>query len=316
MTLHILHEPPQPELAQRLAELEKTFCYPLGPGRTFRISHGDDYSRFFRAMGEAVSLVVAEENRVLGTLGVALRKLLLPDGRSESVVYLGDLKVLPEARKSLVFFQLAWAAEKWVRNRANVGFGVVMDGTSATPDEYTGRVGIPAGRVLGKVLVWRIPCSDAAAIRPEAQFIADPDRVLSCYRRLSRSRYASVGSHPEVRSEMPLIWLLHPSGQACGLVEDTRKAKWLWADDGSEMQSAHLSYFAFSSLEAAVELLHAAMQQAALAHYPALFVSIADSDHAALDRAFQCPEVIVAPATIYGHGLDDDLAWNINTSEI
>src|SRR5437867_9963421 len=109
MTLHILREAPDDKLSAALAEFELQFTYPLGPGRTFRISHGDDYPRFFRAMGEAVSFVVTNQDCVLGTLGVAIRRLLLPDGFEPTVAYLGDLKVVPRARKSMVFLQLVGA---------------------------------------------------------------------------------------------------------------------------------------------------------------------------------------------------------------
>ena len=40
-----------------LARFEEQFTYPLGPGRTLRISHGDDYPRFFRAIGDAACFV-------------------------------------------------------------------------------------------------------------------------------------------------------------------------------------------------------------------------------------------------------------------
>src|SRR5262249_11759480 len=42
-------------------------------------------------------------------------------------------------------------------------------------------------------------------------------------------------------------WLVTSEGQACGLFEDTRRGKRLIADDGSQLISAHLSYFAFAT---------------------------------------------------------------------
>src|SRR5262249_24261001 len=145
------------------ADFETQFTYPLGPGRTFRISHGDDYPRFFRAMGQAASLVVADGDKVLGVLGVAVRPLLLPEGKEIAVAYFGDLKVDGASRKGFVYLRLAWAADAWLKGRASVGFGVVMDGTSATPDAYTGGFGIPAARVLGNTLIWQFPCWDVSS---------------------------------------------------------------------------------------------------------------------------------------------------------
>src|SRR5882724_3251162 len=95
----VLQEAPTTELARALAEFETQFTYPLGPGRSFRINHGDDYPRFFRAMGEAASCVVLDNDKVLGVLGVAVHPLLLPDGKEIKVAYFGDLKVDRAAHK-------------------------------------------------------------------------------------------------------------------------------------------------------------------------------------------------------------------------
>ncbi len=317
MTLHLLCATPSPELSSALAEFEKQFTYPLGPGRSFRISHGEDCSRFFRAMGEpGVSIVLEERGRVLGTVGVAVRQLLAPDGSEIRVIYLGDLKVAPEARTSLAFLRLAWEAERWSRPWSARGFGVVMDGTPVTPDAYTGRAGIPGARALGNVMVWRIPCLEKEATSSSLAFRSSREAISACYRRLSLGRFASLGGKPSERSLMSPQWLCHPSGRACGLVEDTRQAKRLWVDDGSEMCSGHLSYFAFSSVDDAVELLHEATRITGEAGHPALFVAVARNDHGDLARALGQPNTVLAPATVFGGGLDDGAAWNINSSEI
>jgi hypothetical protein len=314
MSLHVLRDAPGPELAGALASFETIFTYPLGAGRTFRISHGDDYPRFFRAMGEARSFVVEESGRVLGALGVAVRRLQFPDGKRQEVAYLGDLKVDPAARRGLVFFRLAWAAQAWLRDKASIGFGVVMDGTRDTPDKYTGHVGIPGVRVLGKTIIWQLRCA-AANDQNDDRFAAGQEQVDECYRKLSRGRYASLGADPAERSQMPPVCLMHPRGSACGLVEDTRRAKRLHDDDGVELRSAHLSFFAFRSPADGVELMHAARRAAAQCGHPALFVALAPDDAQVLEPALEQTEKVVAPATVYGHGLDEGV-WNINSSEI
>ncbi len=76
MKIHRLEAPAPGALAAALETFERQFVYPLGPGRSFRISHGRDYARFFRAIGleRGVSFVAEEDTgEVLGTLGVALR---------------------------------------------------------------------------------------------------------------------------------------------------------------------------------------------------------------------------------------------------
>lgn len=119
-----------------------------------------------------------------------------------------------------------------------------------------------------------------------------------------------------MRSETAPAWLLHPQRLACGMLEDTRRAKRLIADDGSELKSMHLSYFAFEAPDAAAELLRVAVGRASLAGFPALFVSAAAADADSLCRALDQKEAVVAPATVYASGLATGPAWNINTSEI
>jgi hypothetical protein len=221
----------------------------------------------------------------------------------------------PLGGRSFVFLRLARAAQAWLHGKASIGFGVVMDGTRDTPDSYTGHFGIPGVRVLGTILVWQIPCTATDSHHGDEHFLATPKQVADCYRDLSLGRYASPGASPAERSEMPLTWLVHPTRMACGLVEDTRRAKRLHADDGSELRSAHLSFFAFRSSEAGVELLSVAQRQAARFGHPALFVALAPTDAHDLDRAFGNTEKVVAPATVYGHGLDEGI-WNINSAEI
>ena len=83
MTIHELRTAPPPELADALERFEEQFHYPLGSDRFFRISHGEDYPRFFRAMGEGVCFVAERDGEVLGAMGAALRRLALPNRWSE-----------------------------------------------------------------------------------------------------------------------------------------------------------------------------------------------------------------------------------------
>jgi hypothetical protein len=133
---------------------------------------------------------------------------------------------------------------------------------------------------------------------------------------LSRGRYASPGGTPSERSLTPTIWLMHPDGHACGRLEDTRRAKRLTDDAGAEMVSGHLAAFAFRTAEAGADLIRAALPRARAAGLPALFVAVAEADAAALGDALQPLAPVVAPATVFGVGLDIGFPWNINSSEI
>src|SRR5258705_9398947 len=115
MKINQLSGPPSPELASALAEFELPFTYPLGPEKFFRISHGEDYTLFFRAQGEGACFIAEDQGRVVGALGTAIRRLWMPDGGERSAAYFGDLKIAGKARGGAVLVRLARAAEDWLR---------------------------------------------------------------------------------------------------------------------------------------------------------------------------------------------------------
>ena len=314
MIIRSFHEPPEPALAGALAEFERQFSYPLGPGRSFRIEHGADYARFYRAIGDARCFVALDSERVLGVLAVAVRPLLLPDGRTVRAAYIGDLKVCPQARRGTALHRLARAAEVWGRPRAEVAFGVVMDGTAAVPSQYSGRAGIPAFEPVGRLMVLRFPCAEAIPDESRAVTEVSEAEGRDCYSRLSRGRHACPAGAPGERSSLPPTWLVTEDGLACGCLEDTRRAKRLIATDG-EMVSAHLSCCAWADLRAATGLLRAVLGRAAAQGFPALFVSVDARDAADLEGAMSSVGTVRAPATVYAHGLPEG-AWNVNSSEI
>jgi hypothetical protein len=316
MIVHTVSEPPPPALAQALAEFERQFTYPLGPGRSFRIEHGADYARFYRAIGDARCFVAEHQGQVAGVLAAAVRRLLWPDGTEWPAGYIGDVKIAPSFRGGTVLARLFRAAQAWGRERVSGTFGVVMDGTPAVPAAYTGRAGFPAFAAVGKTMVFRFSCPGAPAAGPENRFAVDAARGMECYRRLSLGRLACPVGTPEERSTVAPAWLAHPEGTACGCLEDTRRAKRLVADDGREMVSAHLSCFAWRRPRDGAELLRGALGRAAALGFPALFVAVADSDAAALAAELSDIPVVRAPATIFGDRFSDGCAWNINSAEI
>jgi hypothetical protein len=314
MNVHRVAGPPSPALAAALTLFEQPFTYPLGPGKSFRITHGEDYSLFFRAQGDGCCFVAEHGGQVAGTLGAAIRPLLMPDGTQRRVAYVGDLKIAASARGGMVLARLARAAEGWLRPQVDAAFGIVMGGTTVTPNAYTGRARIPGFQDLGRLMILRV----SGSVDPEpkcAPFLANREAGLACYVRLSAGRYAGPVAEAESRSQITPIWLMNPAGSACGMLEDTRRAKRLITDDGSEMLSAHLSCFAYQRVPAGAELVRVALAQAVRLGFPALFVSVAEQDAPELRAPLQGLEVQPAPAIVYGTGLPAG-AWNMNTSEI
>jgi len=195
-----------------------------------------------------------------------------------------------------------------------VGFGVVMGGTTLTPEAYTGRAGIPGFQESGRLVIFRISGGDGLGADAE-YFLTNRETCLGCYRRLSLGRYACPTGEAEGRSQITPLWLMNPDGSACGMLEDTRKAKRLITGEGLELLSAHLSCFAYNAISAGAELIGVALRQAVRLGLPALFVSMAEPDAQELRASLHDFEVLAAPAIVYGTGLMAG-AWNINSSEI
>lgn len=315
MIVHLLREAPPPSLAAALDAFERQFRYPLGPGRSFRIEHGLDYPRFFRAMGDGVCFVTEQESRVTGVIGVVLRRLSCPDGAEKTVLYIGDLKLDPAARGGRTLLRLAEAVRAWVGTRVDAAYGVVMDRTSTLPPEYSGRLGIPAFGPVASVTILRIPTAGASGLAISARSITIEQGEASAV-ALSPGQYLGIGGDPRERSEAAPTWLLAGDGRACGRLEDTLRAKRLIADDESEMRSAHLSCFAYADVGAGVALLRDACAMAAERGLPALFVAVDPPDADALCTGLQISDVVVAPATVYGTGFEPGASWNISTAEI
>ncbi|GAQ39050.1 MULTISPECIES: GNAT family N-acetyltransferase [Mycobacterium ulcerans group] len=319
-TVHMLQGPPPSGLARALETFEQQFTYPLGPGRSFRISHGADYTRFYRAMGEVARVFVAErDGQVMGTVAAAVRPLRTPEGREQHSAYIGDLKILPAEQGGRTILRLGIAFLKEARKHSHAesrGFGVVMDGTAKTPSEYSGRLGFPNGTEVGHISVLRIPtCQGSDATAAHTAYLVPPAAAAQAYRRWTQGHYAVPAGDATLRSELTPTTLLLPDDSACGLLEDTRQAKRLLTEDG-ELRSAHLSDFAYRNPACGAALLQSALPLAAKHGNPALFVAVPASDTDAFLAHLDIPQTVVAPATIYGTRLAAAPRWTVNTAEI
>ncbi|AWM39275.1 hypothetical protein GobsT_24230 [Gemmata obscuriglobus] len=311
MNVHHLTAAPGADLAAALARFEEQFTYPLGAGRSFRISHGDDYPRFFRAIGDAACFVAERAGEVLGVIGLARTRVRGPGGAERPAIYVGDLKLAPAARGGRALPRLAEAAAACCAGKAERGFGVVMDGTPVTPDRYTGRLGVPPFREVARVTVLRIPAHTA----PGAAWETDEASGRGLFAELSSGHTGTAGGVPEARSQTDPTWLAAPDGSAVGRLEDTRLAKRLIATDG-EMIAAHLSCTGYANHRSLAALLRTACGAAARRGFPALFTAVpadeADPVLAVLDE----PGTVVAPATVFASGFETGCRWQINTAEI
>jgi hypothetical protein len=316
VNIHELKEPPAEWLGKALAQFELQFRYPLGPTRSFRISHGRGYVTFFQAMGEVRVFVAERQGTVLGTLAAVTRWVRFPSGETRRVAYLCDLKVAPDARGGRTLFRLMNA----VRDRLDVpcggmAYATVMEGTARTPSAYTGQLSLPAFETLAAVMILRMPALEASATEGRVQ-ATDAGTVRSSFDRLTKGQFIPLDGAPATRSRVEPAYLALADGGACGVLEDTRRGKQLFDDTGGEMLSAHLSQFAYANVSDAAKFLAGTLRLAKQAGFPALFTAVPPSDAAGIIEQLNVADTLLAPATVYGCGFREKAPWRIDTSEI
>lgn len=303
--------------AAALQQFERQFRYPLGKQGSFRISHGEDYTRFFRAMGEATTLLAERHGTILGVASAALRPLHMPDGSLATVAYIGDVKVEPLARGGRTLWRLMEALKAWIGTRATHALAVVMEGTPVDPRRYTGRVGIPPFAPVAPLAVLEL--REPISFPNESQYreVAS-EHGIACFRNLVGDACWCADGDPSLRSATTPLWLVESGGRACGRLEDTRQAKRLWDDQGQEIRHAHLSHFAWADHESGVRLLSVVLEHALEKGFDGLFTTTsreAGVAFAARQHAFK-----IAPAMVYGAGATAAAApngrWMINSAEI
>jgi hypothetical protein len=309
MKLHTLHEPPPAWLGEALERFERQFDYPLGNSGRFSISHGGDYLPFFSAMGDASVLVAEAGGEVLGTLARVERWMHCTHAapQQRGVHYLCDLKVSPAARCSGLLAHLMLEARRQIEQSGVHGcYGIVMNGTGRRPTDYTGRREIPAFQELAQIAVLRISAGEATAA-PTATAGQEAARAHSS----QRPACILTGGRHELRSLMEPLRIADAAW-----LEDTRRGKRLWTDAGTEMLSAHLSGFHFNDPVQGADILRQALHAAHGSGLPALFAAVPQSMAADLLAEMHGMQVLLAPATIYGHGLESGHDWWVDTAEI
>lgn len=309
-----LDEQPGAELAEALGEFEKRFRYPLGQGRSFWISHGSDYTRFFRAIGQARCFVARRGDEIAGVVSVARCPLRLTSGEVIDASFIADLK-LAKPSDGWTLVRLLREAVPWARvTNQTPGFSVVMGGTARNPTQYTGRLGIPAYEKLAEITILRIP-SDLLPSTQPWQAIT-PNEAAARHVELTPGHFATQGGNHVLRSQVQPHGLLLTSGKACGILEDTRQCKRLFLDDGEELVSAHLSSFGFEDSEDAIQLLAVASAVCREHGIPAFFVSVPSVNCNEILGKLRQDDLMIAPATVYGFGLAPDQRWSVNTAEV
>lgn len=297
-------------LNEKMCEFEGSFRYPLGNSGTFSISHGDDYGRFFRAMGKSKIYLAYYEGQIVGSLAIVQRPLCL-NGHNVSSLYIGDLKIKRKSGRVL-YCLIKEAHDDNIKLRDVPQFGVMMKGTEKRPSDYTGRMGLPKFKNMGEVAIIRAPVLNTdSKIKYDQIGISG---ALSLSEELRDTQYSFPIGRPGIRSlNSPKGFCLQDKSSVC-ILEDTLTAKRLFDDKGDEIVSGHLSSFQYGSVREGVRLVKAVMSEAASNNYPALFFSVPYEDKDDFINLLEGSSC--APAFVYGRNMERADRWQLNTSEI
>ena len=302
-----------------LRDFEYQFWYPLGESREFRIEHPSLYTDFFSSMGDAYCFVALREDEVVGVLSAVMRTLVAPNGKTTQVAYVADVKIAKELQGSTLLYRLARTAILWLRPKIASAYSVVMDGTSVTPKQYTGRVGVPQFSWSGRVHLlsfctatnfpWASKVSEHPLDMSSARSGIEPRRTSTAV-----STWASL--NPLLRAQESPVWLVDQQTDASALLEDTRRAKKLYDRQRSEYRYAHLTYLSYADPEHIVRLIPRACTRSHSSGFTHLFVTVPDTHLEAVESRLEDIDHNSFSASIYGVSLTEDFPFLINSSEI
>jgi len=301
-----------PHLCDEMADFELSFRYPLGCDNSFRISHGEDYGRFFRSIGKSrIYLARHHDSQVLGCLVVVQRSLRLKDSQT-NCLYVGDLKLRPGVNGKVLYCLIREAYEDLYQERDIPQYCVVMDGTKHAPSDYSGRLGLPKFEKRGQISILRCPYSNSSKDKNFEELDLSSAQALS--EELNQSDYSFPLSRPAVRSEAKPRAFALKDGSAVCVLEDTLASKRLYDERNREIVSGHFSSFQYDSPQSAVHLINALMGQLKPEKYPAFFFSVPECYSEQFLQLM--PQAQLAQATVYGRNIEYSSSWQINTSEI
>ena len=298
-------------LSKKISLFEHHFTYPYGKNKRFRIDHGSDYSAFYRAIGSAQTYYLENDDQIIGSIGTAIKEITF-SGKKFCLSYIGDLKIIPQYHNSKAIIYLMKSLQQFLQENADMAYCIVMDGTETTPACYTGRSGIIKLNPVTIRYILRI-YTDFSSHLISAKKISETEghKLLS---KFVGDMYLNYRANYHLRSEMTPCWI-SSNDSAVGMLEDTKKAKRLYLENGEEIISSHLSYFTYSDEAAGINVIMYALQESKKNGYSAMFIALDENQYKHLMPNLSDLKSEVTTATIYCTGV---LPSNflINTSEI
>jgi len=133
--------------------LALTRMTPMAGAISLRIDREPDFFALLRLRGRSKVFVAARGRQIIGCISVALRSAYIT-GVSETIAYIGDMKVHPSFSGSPVALRLIKTLQADMRLAGiDVGFCVAADGNHRVMPFFEGRLCTPRWISLGRFLV-------------------------------------------------------------------------------------------------------------------------------------------------------------------
>lgn len=119
---------------EELSRLEDEMTYPLG-SEFFKISHGNNYLRFFQRLGDVHLYVLLDGKKIAGVACGVIRMVLDRKGQKQKTWYLCDLKIRKEYRGN--GWTLRWLGKVFIGKYllCRRAYGISMNPGDGSPNK-------------------------------------------------------------------------------------------------------------------------------------------------------------------------------------
>jgi len=126
-----------------------TSLTPMKGDISIRIDRRPDFFRLLEMRGPSFVMVAELNNNIIGSFSASAVDVFI-DGKPETVYYLGDFKVHPDYRRSMVAMRLAGAVlQKLISADADLLFCTAAYGNEDVIPFFKGRIFLPAAESVG-----------------------------------------------------------------------------------------------------------------------------------------------------------------------
>ncbi len=311
--------PDSRHLAERLDAFERRIVLALTDDQIYHRLHAPRHNDYYLTIGRpAVTLVLVEDDRVIGTQSLVVKRLHVPRRPPTRFVYALNTRICPEARFGAALARLQLAGLLWAIPRCWQLLTLIPELVATSPRSRTGRYGVPAIHPIASCERVAIPLSIACPDAEADRCLTSRHHVLDLRKRLNRERVYPLASRPEDRSFNDPVWLALPDGSACGCLEDFRRVRRFAGVDGApEIVWPGLTHLAATSTDALERLCAVAAAHAARAYEAPLVVMTDRERGGELHRRFGVTHTRI-PLIFHASRLRPlpDAPWEFDVTEI